>query len=191
MFVSAETAVSVQIWETEDVWPGNGFNLQLKNSDAWSGLSCLPLYDSQLRSHKRNFLFIYVFLFFFTAKVHFSNWFCFLYFAGFPRKLTGKSSFHVFFFHISLKISVCGWVIHTAVVGTHRFPEEGNGPGLLPCFTVRTSESEPNLQALPPPPPPFAHICAEWGTKGSLFWGWPVTDFHCEKNSGLSLLGPV
>lgn len=68
MFVSAETAVSVQIWETEDVWPGNGFNLQLKNSDAWSGLSCLPLYDSQLRSHKRNFLFIYFFLFFLQQK---------------------------------------------------------------------------------------------------------------------------
>lgn len=74
-----------------------------------------------------------------------------------------------FFFHISLKISVCGWVIHTAVVGTHRFPEEGNGPGLLPCFTVRTSESEPNLQALPPPPPTLCTHMRRMRDKGVPF----------------------
>lgn len=106
-------------------------------------------YNSQPRSHKHNFLFVYLFIYF-TAKVHFRNWFCFLYFAGFPRKLTGKISFHVFFIFHKRKISACGWVIHTAVVGTHGFPEEGNGPGLLLCFTVRTSVSEPNIQLLPP-----------------------------------------
>lgn len=144
-------------------------------------------YNSQLLSHKHNFRFVYLFIYF-TAKVNFRNWFCFLYFAGFPRKLTGKISFHVFFIFHKRKISTCGWVIHTAVVGTHRFPEEGNGPGLLLCFTVRTSVSEPNIQLLPPH---HAHICTECGTKGSLFWGRPITDFHCEQNSGLSLLGPV
>lgn len=98
-------------------------------------------------------LFFVFFIFFLTSTVHFRNWFCFLYFAGFPRKLTGKISLQVFSFHISCKKDKRVWLSNPH--STHGFPEEGNGPGLLLCFTVRTSESEPNIQ---PPTPPCAHM---------------------------------
>lgn len=39
--------------EAWDIWPGKGFNLQLKNSDVWSGLSCLLPYGPQEKPSAR------------------------------------------------------------------------------------------------------------------------------------------
>lgn len=164
MFARTETAGSVQIWEAEDVWPGNGFNLRLKNSDAWSGLSCLPLYDSKLRSHKHNFLFVCLFLFvFLTSEVDFRNWFCFLCFAGFPRKLTGEISLQVFFFppiFHERKISVCVWLSNPHSSCWHtRISRGGNRARFTAVlhsqdFRVWTKYTASN----PPPTPPCAHM---------------------------------
>lgn len=102
-------------------------------------------------------LFVCLF-YFFNIKSSFQKLILFPLFCRFPKKANRWDLIAGVFLSIfhERKISVCGWVIHTAVVGTHRFPEEGNGPGLLLCFTVRTSESEPNIR--PPTPPPCAHM---------------------------------
>lgn len=94
---------TAEIWEAEDIWPGKGFNLQLKNSDVWSGLSCLPLYGSQERLSAWHLVF--------SLHVHkqlsyvllnsLSGHFCAIltvilfYIAGFPRKQTGENIFTV------------------------------------------------------------------------------------------------
>lgn len=49
-----------EIWEAEDIWPGKRFNLQLKNSDVWSGLSCLLLYGSHEKLSARHLVFCFL-----------------------------------------------------------------------------------------------------------------------------------
>ena len=111
------------------------------------------------------------------------------YVAGFPRKQTGKNLYFLIF---------CSCVGNPVATHTHTHTYTPVLQmrqvllGLVCCNTEVFRVWTKHTLSTPP-----SHSCTHThthtvsGTKGSLFWGRPITAFHCEQNSGLSQLGPV